>query len=242
MLEERVQRINRVAAARTFTVLPVVEGLYDMGNLSAVCRSADALGYGAVHCVKKVDGKYKQSTRTAGGSDKWLDVKFWDTTGQCLAAMKAAGYQIITTHMSKGSISIQEVDWARPTAVILGNEKFGVSQEAVEAADACAIIPMTGMVESFNISVASSLILYEAQRQRQQRLGSHTDLPPEQQLILKAVMLSRAVKQSRTVLSELLNRPPPSWQAGTIKELERKSAQYEAAVAARSLWSASDSG
>ena len=72
------------------------------------------------------------------------DVKAWDSTGECLAAMKAAGYQIVTTHLTQSSITIQEVDWTRPTAVVLGNEKFGVSAEAVAAADACAIIPMTG--------------------------------------------------------------------------------------------------
>lgn len=65
-----------------------------------------------------------------------------------------------------GCCAPQEVDWTRPTAFILGNEKFGISDEAVALADATAIIPMSGFVESFNISVAAALIMYEAQQQR----------------------------------------------------------------------------
>jgi tRNA (guanosine-2'-O-)-methyltransferase len=52
-LEERVKRIEAVVRSRCFGVLPIVEGLYDMGNFAAVCRSADALGYGAVHCINR---------------------------------------------------------------------------------------------------------------------------------------------------------------------------------------------
>ncbi|KXZ56653.1 hypothetical protein GPECTOR_1g589 [Gonium pectorale] len=218
-LEDRVQRIESVVANRTYNVLPIVE----------------ALGYGAVHCINKSDNKYKVSQRTAAGADKWLDVRFWNSTTDCIAAVKAAGYQIITTHLSQSSITIQEVDWTKPTAFILGNEKHGVSAEAVAAADACAIIPMVGMVESFNISVASALILYEAQQQRIRRLGAHADLSEQERLTLKATMLMKTVKESRTVLSELLSRPPPSWQAGTIKALSKQAALYEASVAARSI-------
>lgn len=55
---------------------------------------------------------------------------------------QAAGYQLVVTHLSKSSVTIQEVDWSKPTAFVLGNEKHGVSEEMVAAADACAIIPM----------------------------------------------------------------------------------------------------
>lgn len=121
----------------------------------------------------------------------------WDSTAECLAAVRSAGYQIITTHLTRSSIAVEEVDWSRPTAFILGNEKFGVSTEALEAADACAIIPMAGMVESFNISVASAIIMYQARQQRMQRLGAHADLTVEQQTALKAIMLSKTVVSGR---------------------------------------------
>ncbi len=87
----------------------------------------------------------------------------------------------------------QEVDWTRPTAVVLGNEKYGVTQEAVELADACAILPMAGYVESFNISVAAALIFYEAQQQRIRKLGASGDLSEHERKVLKAVHVVRSL-------------------------------------------------
>lgn len=209
---ERLQRIEQVVANRTYDIVPVVEGLYDMGNLAAVCRSADALGYGAMHVITSGD-KYKKSRRTSAGADKWLHVTAHENTASCMAALKAAGFQVVVTHLGPSSVSIQDVDWTRPTAVVLGNEAAGVSPEAVAAADACAIIPMAGFVESFNISVAAALVLYEARRRRTELLGRSGDLSPEEQAALKAHLILRAMKNSDTVLKALLTRPPPAWQS-----------------------------
>mmetsp|Transcript_35997 Transcript_35997/g.80114 ORF Transcript_35997/g.80114 Transcript_35997/m.80114 type:complete len:330 (-) Transcript_35997:444-1433(-) len=228
MFEDRIQRIDEVVAQRTFSVLPVVEGLYDMGNLAAVCRTADAFGFGSVHCINSTAEKYKQSARTSAGADKWLNVTVWGPDGsngppppnpngisptrECLSAVKAAGYQVVVTHLSKSSITIQEVDFSRPTAFVLGNERDGVSEEAVALADLCAIIPMAGFVESFNISVAAALVMYEAQQQRIRKFGRSGDLTPEQQRIVKAALMMRSVREGPTVIRELLNRPPQPWQ------------------------------
>ncbi|GFH11335.1 SpoU_methylase domain-containing protein [Haematococcus lacustris] len=235
MTEERLVKIQAIAKRRTYSVLPVVEGLYDMGNLSAVCRSADAFGMGAVHCIKHKLDKYKQSARQSGRpqrrpqrshqrrqltvrrADKWLDVQVWPDTPSCVTAIKAAGYQLVVTHLNAASIPIQEVDWSRPTAFVLGNEKSGVSEEMVAAADHLAVIPMAGFVESFNISVAAALVMYEAQQQRLRRTGRHADLTQQQARDLTAALMLRSVREGPTVVRELLTRPPPRWQAPRIK-------------------------
>lgn len=217
--EERLARIEHVARTRTFGITPVVEGLYDMGNLAAVCRSADALGYGAVHCINSSD-KYKQSKRTTAGADKWLQVNMWSDTHKCLTSLKKAGYQVVVTHLSRASVNIEDIDWCKPTAVVLGNERAGVSQCAVELADACAVIPMMGFVESFNISVAGALVLYEAQQHRRRRLGHHGDLTPQQQRILTAAWLLKTVRASSSVITQLLSRPPPFWQERSYSRAE----------------------
>lgn len=97
----------------------------------------------------------------------------------------------------------QEVDWSRPTAFVLGNEQRGVSDTAVQLADATAIIPMAGFVESFNISVAAALIMYEAQQQRVRTLGRSGDLSPQQQEQLLAAFLLRGVVSSVHILVAL---------------------------------------
>ncbi|KAG7674427.1 putative tRNA (guanosine(18)-2'-O)-methyltransferase [Nannochloris sp. 'desiccata'] len=172
MTKERLERIEKVCSNRTFDIVPIVEHPYDLGNLAAVCRSADALGCGAVHL----------------------------------------GYQVVITHLRADAVAPSEIDWSKPTAIIFGNELQGVTEEAVQAADACVAIPMSGFVESFNISVAAALTLWEARRIRQEKLGKQGNLTPEQVQILKAVMVLRTRGLAKEWVSHLLRRAPPEWQ------------------------------
>ncbi|KAJ9510621.1 hypothetical protein QJQ45_027501 [Haematococcus lacustris] len=87
----------------------------------------------------------------------------------------------------------------------------------VAAADHLAVIPMAGFVESFNISVAAALVMYEAQQQRLRRTGRHADLTQQQARDLTAALMLRSVREGPTVVRELLTRPPPRWQAPRIK-------------------------
>ena len=73
----------------------------------------------------------------------------------------------MVTHLEERAVSFREVDYTKPTLLVMGNEKEGVSSEIVKLADEIIIIPMQGMVQSLNVSVATGLILYEAQRQRE---------------------------------------------------------------------------
>ncbi|KAI3434751.1 hypothetical protein D9Q98_002811 [Chlorella vulgaris] len=213
MTDERIQKIEHVCAARTFNVLPIVEHVYDMGNLAAVCRSADALGLGAVHVVRDSGHmRYKQSTRSSAGADKWLDVQVFGSTQECLLNAKKLGFQLVATHLSPEAVDISEVDWTRPTAFVMGNEERGVTPEAVALADVCVRVPMVGFVDSFNLSVAAALVMYEARRQREACFGALGDLSPSEQALLKAVFFLRHKGQTRDYIQHMLERPPPQWQ------------------------------
>jgi tRNA (guanosine-2'-O-)-methyltransferase len=80
--------------------------------------------------------------------------------------LQAQGVQVLATHLSQRSVDYREADYTRPTCVLLGAEKWGVADAAADAADANIVIPMLGMVQSLNVSVAAATILFEAQRQR----------------------------------------------------------------------------
>ena len=88
-------------------------------------------------------------------------------TADAIAALKAQGMQVLVTNLSDTAVNFTEIDYTKPTAIILGQEKFGTSEEALALADQDIVIPMVGMVQSLNVSVACSVVLYEAQRQRQ---------------------------------------------------------------------------
>jgi tRNA (guanosine-2'-O-)-methyltransferase len=195
---ERRERIRQTVSGRTYGAVAVLEDIYDRGNISAVMRSSEAMGFQNVHVIEKSE-RYKSANRVSLGAEKWLDVQKWKNTTACLTHLRQAGYQILATHL-EASRPIDEVDFARPTAFILGNEKEGVSAEALAMADERVRIPMAGFVQSFNISVAGALMFYHIQQWRQRHLGAHGDLSREQQEILEAEFYLRSVAESVAIL------------------------------------------
>ena len=86
--------------------------------------------------------------------------------------------QIVAAHLSNVAVDYREIDYTQPTALLMGTEKQGVSDEALALVDHQVIIPMKGMVESYNVSAACAIILSEAQYQRQKAgLYDHCRLP-----------------------------------------------------------------
>lgn len=197
MTEHRRELLAEVVARRTYSVVPLLDGIYDRGNISAVFRSAEALGYQHVHVVESQDG-FKAANRVTQGADKWLDVTKWDEPGPCLAEMKARGYQIVATHLGAQK-PIHEVDFTTPTAIVFGNERDGVSPATLDAADETVIIPMKGFVESLNISVAAAIALFHIMQARD-AAGGHSDLTDDQKTILLGSYYLRSYENHADIL------------------------------------------
>jgi len=202
---ERRTKIEHVLAARTFTVSVVLENLYDRGNVSAVLRSAEALGLAHVHVINSGE-KFKESQRTTAGADKWIELERWRSTAECVAALKKQGQQIVVTHLDASSRPMDDVDFTLPTALVLGNEKDGVSKEMLAAADKLVILPMAGFVQSYNISVAGALSFYHIYMDRVRRRGSQGDLSEAEKEILRAHYYLRTQPSAEDMLRELVQR------------------------------------
>ncbi len=143
-----------------------MEQVHKPHNVSAVIRTADAVGVHQVHAVWP--GKSMRTmVSTAAGSNSWVSVKTHPAISSAVSTLKSEGMQILATNLSSTAIDFREIDYTRPTCILMGQEKHGITAEALALADQDIIIPMIGMVQSLNVSVASALILYEAQRQRQ---------------------------------------------------------------------------
>lgn len=205
LTEERRKKIERVVAGRCFSNVVVMENIYDRGNISAVMRSAEAFGLSQVHLIE-LGEKFKESQRTTAGADKWVETKKWKSTKACIDQLKSEGKQIVVTHLDSTSKPISEVDFSKPSALVLGNEKEGVSREMIEAADHRVIIPMEGFVQSYNISVAGALCFYQIYLSRQARLGRSGDLNSKEQEILKAVYAARTLDSSADVLAAMARK------------------------------------
>lgn len=163
---ERYQRIQQVLKARQPDLTLCLEEVHKPNNVSAVIRTADATGLHKIHAVWP-DKKMRTLAHTSAGARNWVEVDTHDTIGDAVSELKNQGMQVLVTHLSDSAVDFREIDYTKPTAIILGGEKNGITQQALDLADQDIIIPMVGMVQSLNVSVASALILYEAQRQRQ---------------------------------------------------------------------------
>ncbi len=204
MTDRRLRRIREVVGNRTRTVVPVVEGLVNTGNVSAVMRSAEALGYQDVHVVKGDNERYKHSQRTAGGAQKWVDVWRWDGPSAFAASLREAGYRLVATHLHADTVPIRDLDFTEPTALIFGNEEAGVSDAMMEEVDAACVVPLPGFTESFNVSVAAAVALYHAQQDRLARQGHHADLSEEEQIRLVARFCLRSVTKPAQIIERKL--------------------------------------
>lgn len=165
---ERYQRIQQVLKARQPDLTLCLEEVHKPNNVSAVIRTADAAGLHKVHAVWPTE-QMRTLSHTSAGARNWVEVDTHDTIEDAVSAFKSEGMQILVTNLSDTAVDFREVDYTKPTAVVLGGEKFGASQQAIELATQDIIVPMMGMVQSLNVSVASAIILYEAQRQRQEK-------------------------------------------------------------------------
>lgn len=183
MNPQRYARICEMLARRQPDLTLCMEQVHKPHNVSAIIRTADAVGVHEVHAVWP-GHRMRTMASSAAGSNSWVEVKTHPTIAAAIGHVKAAGMQVLATHLSDNAVDFREIDYTRPTCILMGQEKTGITREALALADQDIIIPMIGMVQSLNVSVASALILYEAQRQRQnagmyQRENSL--LPPEEQ-------------------------------------------------------------
>ncbi len=179
MTEARRRRIEEVLRRRQPDLTVLLENVHKPHNLSAILRTCDAVGVLEAHAVNPTGG-VPTYNETSGGSHKWVYLRVHPDTPRAIAHLKAQGFRIYATALREGAEDFRAVDYTAPTAVILGAEKWGVSEEALGLADGIIHIPMLGMVQSLNVSVAAAVILFEAQRQRLRAgLYERPRLPPE---------------------------------------------------------------
>lgn len=167
MSESRYAKFLACLNQRQPDLTVLMEQVHKPHNLSAVMRTCDQVGIGTVHAVPITEGPFQTKFHTSGSAARWLDVVLHDTVDDGVAALKAQGMQIVVADLTPDAVDYRAVDYTVPTAVLLGAEREGVSAKAKALADRHVIIPMRGLVQSLNVSVAAALILNEAMNQRE---------------------------------------------------------------------------
>jgi len=148
MTPEREAKIRNMLKHRQPTLAVVMENVHDPHNIMAVARSCESVGVPKIHVIHD-KGQLgfdvrMEGSRSSASANKWVEIVEYTSTKQCFDTLHQEGFQIFSTHLSAEAKSVYEVDMTKKMALVFGNEKYGISQEA------CAVS------------------LYEAFRQREQ--------------------------------------------------------------------------
>lgn len=162
----RREKLERVLGWRQKDLTLVLANIHDPHNVSAIYRSADAFGIAALHLYYTDTPFPTLGRKSSASARKWVESVRHKTAEDMVTMLRTGGHQILATSFTPKARPLGEWDFTRPTAVIMGNEHSGVPEELQSVVDGEVYIPMYGMIQSFNVSVAAAIILAEASRQR----------------------------------------------------------------------------
>lgn len=167
MTPERHTRLTSVLNKRQGDITIVLENVSDPHNISAVMRTADAVGVQDLYILNTKIPKHKKwGAKSSSSAAKWLTIHQFENAAECFAVLRKNYSTILTTHLSSDAVSLHSIDFTKSIALVFGNEHSGVSEEIRALADGNFIIPQVGIIQSLNISVACAVTLYEAFRQK----------------------------------------------------------------------------
>lgn len=167
MTDTRYKKMQQVLRQRQLDLTLLLEKIHKPHNVSAILRTCDAVGVHKINVIlPDEDEKYRVSKNISSGNGQWIESKIHEDTASAINDLHDNGFQILAAHLSDEAIDYRAADYTKPTAILMGTEKYGVSDEAAEKCDGHVVIPMLGMGHSLNVSVAAAIIMYEAQRQR----------------------------------------------------------------------------
>jgi tRNA (guanosine-2'-O-)-methyltransferase len=162
----REKKIMSVAEKRQPNLTVVLEGIHDPHNVSAILRSADAVGVLEVQLVYELEAFPRLGKKSSASALKWVKRRSFRSIKECYDRLHKEGFLVYATRLGASSKSIYDLDLTAGVALVFGNEHRGVSDTASSLADGNFQIPMRGMIQSLNVSVACAVSLYEAARQR----------------------------------------------------------------------------
>lgn len=150
----------------TSPLLVILNGLEDPHNVGAIIRTAEAVAADAVILIEGKGAPVNATVHKASaGALSHMRVCKVKSLVRCLDLLHDRGFSIAAADMD-AEVNHTDLDWTRPTVLIMGAEGTGIGPEARKRCDSVVRIPMAGCVESLNVSVATGVLLFEAMRQR----------------------------------------------------------------------------
>lgn len=165
---ERQERAINALWQRQPDLTLVLANIHDPHNVSAIYRSCDAFGVSRVHLLYTSTPFPALGAKSSASARKWVESVRHSSEQELMENLHKENFRILATSFTSRALPLRKWDFLGPVAIILGNEHSGVDKNLREQADGELYIPMHGMIQSFNVSVAAAIILAEAARQREE--------------------------------------------------------------------------
>jgi tRNA (guanosine-2'-O-)-methyltransferase len=203
----RLETLERVLAQRTRHITLVLENIFQPHNISAVVRTSECMGMQDLHVVDN-DNLYEVNKHVLKGSNKWIDIirykeKKMNNTERCFAHLKNEGYRILVTDPAIDGLPIHQIPIEEKFALVMGNEKEGASDYALQHADQKVHIPMVGFTESMNISVSAAICL-STLLPKLRSSSTSWQLGEEEKQIIRLQWLRKSIRRSDLIEQEYL--------------------------------------
>ena len=208
VLPERIQRLTSVIEHRTRRITLLLERVHDAHNVAACARTCDAFGLQDLHIIPPEDKPLRFSKLVSSGAHRWLTVHVHDTLDSALQALRSSGYMLAVTDVSSEAPcdTPASLPLDAPLCVAFGNERDGVSQALRAAADMPLHIPMTGFVESFNVSVAVAIACSRLRERIDAMPPAAWQLSTSERAALMDTWVIEDVPHAHAVLMEIARR------------------------------------
>ena len=199
---ERLRKIEFFASQSSDFILPVLEDVYQYRNAAAIVRSVEGCGFHKVVALEERN-TFDPNLTVTKGAETWVEVEKMPNSIDSLMEIKKRGYRLTAVSLEKKSIALPEYHPTKPTALLFGTEKEGVSKEALDLADETLAIPMYGFTKSFNVSVAASICMYDL---KQKLMNSDINylLSEQKQLELKIRWAVNSIPSGEQIYKQFL--------------------------------------
>jgi len=165
MTPERFSKLRRALARRQPDLTVFLDSVDKPHNVSAIIRTADAVGIHRIHAIS-THSELRRHHMIAGGAKHWVSLTLHPSSEAALAALRAEDWRLVVADATPDACDFRDVDYTGKVAIVVGAELIGVSAAVQAQADDRVAIPMQGLGTSVNVSVATGVILFEAERQR----------------------------------------------------------------------------
>ncbi len=170
---------------RTRSLVTVLAGTHDPHNQAAVIRSCESLGIQELHVIHDEVAAFRPSPKVTQNAHRWLDIVSHPDFEATEAILRGRGFALLAASLDPSSATLFEIDFTRPVALIFGSEPSGLPDEMLTACEGTFVIPMYGLSQSLNISVAAAVSLSWAVESRRRAWGEPGDLTEDERMALR---------------------------------------------------------